>query len=192
MTLYRERGYFRCEYCGAFHFPNPSRDGIRLLGQAPEKLPCPVCGESLYIALLDDVYRGHQCPKCRGLLLPTAVFRDVVLRRRAAAAEPPEPPRPRNLAELERRLACPRCGQTMNTHPYYGPGNIIIDTCYTCHTLWLDPQELARVVNAPGNDRGSAHRPKTPPLRPLVTPASRRSEPEPAASLLDFLGALFD
>ena len=192
MTLYRERGYFHCEFCGAYHFPNESPDGIRLLGPAPEKLPCPVCGESLSIALLDDVYRGHQCPECRGLLLETAVFRDIVMRRRAGTTAPPEPPRPRNLAELERRLPCPRCGQTLDTHPYYGPGNIIIDTCNTCHTVWLDPKELARVVNAPGNDRGSAHQAKMPPLRSIVAHAAAEPEFESGASLLDFLGALFD
>ena len=190
MTLYRERGYFHCEYCGAYHFPAESRDGIRLLGPAPEKLPCPMCGASLHMALLDDVYHGHQCPQCRGLLLETAVFRDVVQRRRAAATEPPEPPQPRNLTELERRLPCPRCRQTMDAHPYYGPGNIIVDTCNTCHTLWLDPQELARVVNAPGNDRGSARAARMPPRRPLVAPVPE--EPfETGVSLGEFLGALF-
>ena len=42
----------------------------------------------------------------------------------------------------------------METHPYYGPGNIVIDACIQCHLLWLDPGELKQVLDAPGRDRG--------------------------------------
>ena len=42
----------------------------------------------------------------------------------------------------------------MSTHPYYGPGNIVIDTCAGCGVIWLDFGELNRVVAAPGRDRG--------------------------------------
>jgi Zn-finger nucleic acid-binding protein len=41
----------------------------------------------------------------------------------------------------------------MDVHPYYGPGNIVIDTCGTCQLLWLDHGELASVIDAPGRDR---------------------------------------
>ncbi len=44
----------------------------------------------------------------------------------------------------------------MQTHPYYGPGNIVIDTCGHCNAIWLDHGELGRAVNAPGRDRGAA------------------------------------
>lgn len=33
----------------------------------------------------------------------------------------------------------------MESHPYYGPGNIVIDTCTPCGYLWLDHGELTRV-----------------------------------------------
>ena len=43
----------------------------------------------------------------------------------------------------------------MATHPYYGPGNVVIDTCETCELVWLDFGELKQIVDAPGKDRGT-------------------------------------
>ena len=42
----------------------------------------------------------------------------------------------------------------MDTHPYYGPGNIVIDNCPACHIIWLDAAELKAIQEAPGSDRG--------------------------------------
>jgi Zn-finger nucleic acid-binding protein len=36
---------------------------------------------------------------------------------------------------------------------YYGPGNIVIDTCPPCDLVWLDAGELQRAIDAPGRDR---------------------------------------
>ncbi len=36
----------------------------------------------------------------------------------------------------------------MDVHPYYGPGNIVIDTCADCGLMWLDHGELTRVEQA--------------------------------------------
>jgi Zn-finger nucleic acid-binding protein len=37
----------------------------------------------------------------------------------------------------------------MDTHPYGGPGNVIMDTCEHCSLNWLDYGELQRIVRAP-------------------------------------------
>jgi hypothetical protein len=42
----------------------------------------------------------------------------------------------------------------METHPYYGPGNVVIDSCLQCELIWLDFGELRQIVAAPGRDRG--------------------------------------
>jgi Zn-finger nucleic acid-binding protein len=42
----------------------------------------------------------------------------------------------------------------MDTHPYGGPGNIVVDNCEKCQIIWLDYGELKKVINAPGRDRG--------------------------------------
>lgn len=47
----------------------------------------------------------------------------------------------------------------MNTHPYYGPGNVVIDTCSHCEVIWLDRAELGTTTGAPGRDRGRVMRP---------------------------------
>jgi len=43
----------------------------------------------------------------------------------------------------------------MEAHPYYGPGNVIMDSCGHCDLVWLDFGELRQIVDAPGRDRGS-------------------------------------
>jgi hypothetical protein len=42
----------------------------------------------------------------------------------------------------------------MDVHPYFGPGNVIIDTCGKCDLVWLDFGELKQIEEAPGQDRG--------------------------------------
>jgi Zn-finger nucleic acid-binding protein len=155
MVLYRKQDYFHCEHCNSFHFPSASRDGIRLLGESPEGTLCPNCATPLHIATLDDTYRGYQCKNCQGLMLTRGSFRMAVETRRARAKTPPDPPKPLNREELNRKLDCPICHQQMATHPYLGPGTIVIDTCDRCNIIWLDYGELAHVVNAPGQDRGT-------------------------------------
>jgi Zn-finger nucleic acid-binding protein len=155
MVLYREHDYYHCEHCGSFHFPSASPDGVRLLGEAPEGTLCPNCRAPLHMATLDDTYRGYQCIKCQGLLLTRSSFRLTVETRRARATTPSDPPKPLNHEELNRKLDCPICHQLMVTHPYMGPGTIVIDTCDQCNIIWLDYGELGRVINAPGKDRGA-------------------------------------
>jgi len=155
MVLVRERDYYFCEYCGVYHFPSSSEDGIRDLGKAPERITCPLCKVPLNMVVLDDHYRGHQCSNCQGILFNRSTFRVTLDGRRARAKTPPEPPvRPQD-EELERKVHCPKCAQLMSTHRYLGPGNIIIDTCGTCNLIWLDYGELNKAVNAPGKDRGA-------------------------------------
>ena len=154
MVLYRHQDYFHCEYCNSFHFPTVSDDGILLLGETPEGTLCPTCQIPLHIATLDNIYRGLQCNNCLGLLLTRGSFRLTVETRRALVTSPADPPRLLNRKELNRKLNCPICSKAMMTHPYMGPGTIVIDTCDGCNIIWLDHGELSRVVNAPGKDRG--------------------------------------
>ena len=66
----------------------------------------------------------------------------------------------------------------METHPYYGPGNVIIDSCARCEFVWLDFGELKQIADAPGADRGVR---KPPPLDTSDTLMPR----ERAASSVD-------
>jgi Zn-finger nucleic acid-binding protein len=162
MTLFRKRAYFYCTHCGAFHFTSASPDGVRLLGDAPQGIKCPICRLPLRLASLDDRFQGYQCQKCQGILLDRFSFRHTVEARRARALGPAEAPQPLDQKELARLINCPTCARAMQTHPYYGPGNIVIDTCQHCNTIWLDYGELAVAVNAPGRDRGASFVPREP------------------------------
>ncbi len=156
MTLIRERDYYHCEYCGSFYFPASTPDGVRLLGDNPDGIQCPVCGIVLQMATFDDHYRGYRCARCKGLLFTRSTFRQLVESRRARATTPPEPLMRHNEPELRRTVQCPICARAMDTFPYMGPGAIVVDTCSHCDVIWLDYRELDRAVNAPGKDRGKA------------------------------------
>jgi Zn-finger nucleic acid-binding protein len=36
----------------------------------------------------------------------------------------------------------------MDSYPYGGPGNIVIDNCPRCALLWLNYGELTRIIRA--------------------------------------------
>jgi len=155
MELYAQRGYFFCRYCGSFHFPETAGDnGIRVLSDSAEGLECPGCTKPLATGMLDDVHAVHYCRNCRGVLLPRRTFAEVVRVRRAWAGGTPTTPVPPTRHELERRVACPNCRTLMLVHPYYGPGNVVMDSCEGCDAVWLDFGELKQIVDAPGADRG--------------------------------------
>jgi Zn-finger nucleic acid-binding protein len=153
MVLARDRDYFFCEYCGSFYLPEASSDRIRVLDESAGDVQCSVCGNPLCQASIGG-YRGLHCQNCGGVLMDQSTFAEMVKYLRAGAVGPPDPPRPLNREELQRRIGCPYCGRTMATHPYYGPGSIVIDTCGRCGIIWLDYGELDIVIDAPGPDRG--------------------------------------
>ena len=168
MELFATRGYFFCRYCGSFHFPETADDqGVRVLAPSADALPCPLCRTTLSSAVLDETHAVHYCPTCRGVLMNRETFAHVVQNRRAWATTPVAAPVPLRQEELTRHVNCPRCGSRLSTHPYYGPGNVVIDSCGTCNLIWLDFGELKQIVDAPGRDRGAREQ------------SAARSEPSP-------------
>jgi phage FluMu protein Com len=151
MTLIPNRDYFFCKYCGTFHFPAEGSEGVRILEGETDGMECPVC-KQLLLRVTIDRYPGWQCEKCKGILTAQSWFGEIVKYRRARASGPWERPEPLRREELDRRVKCPNCGRVMETHPYYGPGNVVIDTCGDCQIIWLDHGELREVINAPGRD----------------------------------------
>lgn len=161
MELIESRRYFRCPHCGSYHFPHSIEDdGIRIVGHLPDAPKCPVCAIPMAQALLDDHHPVDFCAKCRGVLLPRETFAGVTAKRRAWATSTPAEPVPLERQALHRELACPKCGGPFETYPYFGPGNVVIDSCTTCDVIWLDFGEMRQIVDAPGRDRGSRHTPR--------------------------------
>lgn len=141
------KDYFRCEYCGSFTFPPESDEGVRVLRQEPHASTCGVCREPLVEASVSGA-RALYCRSCRGVLLAHRAFSEVLQARRNHP--PTGRPQPRQIPkqDLERRIHCPECGVQMHVHPYYGPGNAVVDTCSECLLIWLDHSELSVIADA--------------------------------------------
>ena len=94
--------------------------------------------------------------------------------KRAKSGSAPPVPVPFAQDELNRRVKCPSCREPMDTHPYFGGGNAVIDTCDRCFLVWLDAGELtvlgrfqsrSGTILAPPSREGSAT-PVEPPPKP--------------------------
>lgn len=147
------RTLLTCAHCGALHAvapPDGSVDRVIVLGDVGDAL-CPVCRQGLVQAAVEG-YPALQCPGCAGLLLTNDDFAMVVRLRRAACERPSAGPQPLDAESLQRATDCPTCGKRMETHPYYGPGNQVIDSCSRCKVLWLDSGELTAIERAPGRN----------------------------------------
>lgn len=147
MRLKEDKESLICDYCGTVHIPDPNSDGVQDLGVASE-LTCPVCP----VPLVHAVIAGDPllyCEKCRGMLIEMEVFLAVVQNLRSRHLTSADGAQPPDWRDLDRRIQCPQCKKTMDTHPYMGPGNVIIDTCEHCSLNWFDYGELQRIVRAP-------------------------------------------
>jgi Zn-finger nucleic acid-binding protein len=154
LTLVEGRNYFYCGYCTTFHFPTPldeSADGVVPLDERRD-MECPVCHRQLTGGAIEGL-PASLCTRCRGVLLTNDDFADAIRRRRVKYTGPPAEPVALNRRELQRHLVCPACGNDMEVHPYYGPGNVVIDSCWRCQVVWLDHGEIAAIEHAPGRRR---------------------------------------
>ena len=151
MTLVARRDYFRCDYCTTLHFPEPPADSPDRVTPLGETAPadCPLCTAPLIAAALDGT-RVLFCPACRGILAQSEAFAQIVRNRRAKYKGAESSPVPVDRTEFERRVDCPACRSRMDVHPYYGPGNAVIDSCGRCRLVWLDHGELAHIERASG------------------------------------------
>lgn len=193
MQLIATRGYFFCRYCGSFHFPESAGDdGVRIVGDPDKAIACGVCKAILSSAMLDESVAVNYCRNCRGILIPRASFATVVEQRRAWAVDQPGPAIPLQPTELDRKMSCPVCSARMITHPYYGPGNVVIDNCSACDLIWLDFAELKQIVAAPGRDRGNRQIvPRETTETQVVRTAIEANAVEPEADLLSLMWRLF-
>jgi Zn-finger nucleic acid-binding protein len=152
LRLSPDKSYFICEHCTTLVFPEPDQQGVRVLEEKSE-YHCPLCQEQLAHANVEKSPL-HYCPRCRGFLIKRVVFYNLVRELRFQAKANPAPPVPYDPGQLQRQVNCPICQRKMETYPYAGPGNVVIDGCGFCDVLWLDVNELPRIVHAPGKDLG--------------------------------------
>jgi Zn-finger nucleic acid-binding protein len=123
-----------------------NEDGIQVGAETANT--CPAC----QALLSDGTIQGKSvlyCAKCRGLLLSINQFLPLVEFLRALRRPTDSDIQPRDNSDADRGFECPKCGRTMTGHPYGGPGNVNIDNCEACSVIWLDHDELQRIVMAP-------------------------------------------
>jgi Zn-finger nucleic acid-binding protein len=164
------RKYFHCDHCNNFEFPEETGDGVCATGE-PAHVNCPVCAKELQFAEIEGEAVAY-CNKCRGFLTPMRTFGVIVIKRRALHGPNEEQFNSLDPAELKRVLKCPSCHRRMDTHPYAGGGNAVVDTCEACAIIWLDAGELAII------ERHIPHEsPRVPP--PAVTGFGSADEEAP-------------
>jgi Zn-finger nucleic acid-binding protein len=140
--------YYNCRYCASLlQVADVSVDRITPAGTTIDD-GCPVCSHAMQTAKIEN-QRAMYCVNCYGVLMRHGDFGAVVSERRArrAGLEPAEP-RAIDPAVYSRKIQCPVCSKGMETHPYYGPGNVVVDTCGQCGYVWLDHGELKRIEEA--------------------------------------------
>jgi len=144
MRFDKPAGTLVCPHCGSIDAEPSLLDILDITGTSETK--CPSCATTLAKARLGS-YPLQVCERCEGMLIEMPFFVSVV-----DAARLREHLRgvvlPREQTPGHRTLACPQCGGAMLNHMYGGAGNVVIDTCETCHLNWLDSGELRRIARA--------------------------------------------
>jgi Zn-finger nucleic acid-binding protein len=154
MTQVHDMDHFKCRSCGTWYFPDTSAacsDSIETETDGrPGGLGCPHCEDQ---QLDFGKLLGHRvccCSNCRGYLIGSLALGHLVNTLRSAYEGPEDIPVAICPEELQLPARCPVCRLDMETHPYYGPGTLVIDSCCRCHVTWLNYGELIKIVRAPG------------------------------------------
>lgn len=140
-----------CPYCGAYQTGSrgdANAEGVEIRNQLGDGV-CPLCDVDLVRAIIAEL-PAATCTQCGGIRCSMEVFAQIIRARRADYSGIEDPPRALNAAELTRVVHCPSCRKRMDTHPYHGPGNVVIDVCTRCDVVWLDKGELTALERAPG------------------------------------------
>ncbi len=148
--------YYKCEYCTSLILLQEVSVDRILPTNFALNCCCPSCSQAMQTGLIEG-QRVMYCTSCFGVLVRHQDFGGIIHKRQAmrVGVEPAEP-RSIDPAAFDRKLNCPSCENRMDVHPYYGPGNIVVDSCVDCGFMWLDHGELTRV------EQTSAVRPSQP------------------------------
>ena len=136
----------RCDYCKNIYFSGADELGMRYLDELPA-LDCPVCSVPLWNATLTGVGL-RACKQCKGMLIAMPAFEQLIEQVRAEQGGS-EIPATSDVVDLSRKLECPSCHHTMDSHFYYGGGHVVMEDCERCEVNWLDGGALLRIVRAP-------------------------------------------
>ena len=120
---------------------------------------CPHCDSPLQSGEMDG-NPALYCGSCFGILVRNDAFGRVIRNRRAQRSHKENiDVTPIDMAQYDRVLDCPSCHEKMEVHPYFGPGNVVIDSCHRCNYVWLDHGELSTMELAHGGVEPPPHVP---------------------------------
>jgi Zn-finger nucleic acid-binding protein len=144
LKVEKGQDFYHCEYCGAYHFPDPNLDGVALLDEV-SSLCCPVCHKPLVLSVVKDIHI-ESCPVCRGNLIDQSRMLPLLREINPQDSIGEIKITPLERSEFKRDYACPSCKRKMAVYPYGGSGNVVIQGCQYCRLIWLDFGELARII----------------------------------------------
>ncbi len=111
---------------------------------------CPRCRQPLAENQVDE-FTVQLCAPCQGLFVPHTDLVKI-LDRSWRAVSPEEAEKAEFVApanwQNEPVLQCPRCASAMDKYGYMGLAAIQLDRCDRCESLWLDAEELQKMVVA--------------------------------------------
>ena len=144
--------YHHCPACHSYQFPEPMESSVDPIVPAGKSVEgdCPKCNTGLLLGLIHGRWNVCYCHICRGFLLESGALQVIAHFLRANYDGQDDAPVPIDPSELSCQRDCPACLARFDTHPYYGPGNVVIDSCHGCGLTWLDHGELATIMRAPG------------------------------------------
>jgi Zn-finger nucleic acid-binding protein len=127
--------------------------------EGPPARPCPRCAAG---AALEEVLVGERtvlcCAQCRGMWLTPTIFNDALIEPELQAALQRIDRTGKYTNDEAPALACPICQKKMKRAEYAGSSRVIVDACKP-HGIWLDAQELTRIIEYVSANVPAAERP---------------------------------
>lgn len=114
-------------------------------------MKCPQCKSGLEAISYEGIHI-ETCPACHGEWLDGGELGHIN-RAREARFDPEERRavaaavkiKGVKLSDVDRDLACPKCGGQTDAVNFGGNSGIIIDRCTKCGGIWLDAEELEKI-----------------------------------------------
>jgi Zn-finger nucleic acid-binding protein len=152
LTKLPENDLSFCATCNVFEL-TPETDShleqITAAGQETGFL-CPTCpDQNLQVGNLFGTQVCY-CDQCSGFVIDRMTLGELIDELRASYDGPDDEPIQIKPTELHQISQCPACLEKMETFNYYGPGNVILDTCVPCKLTWFNHGELGKIIRAPG------------------------------------------
>jgi len=116
---------------------------------------CPKCQITLYKRNIQGV-EVDECSQCEGLWLERGELRQVKDKADSDLnwMDFEIWKHPEKFKAKSERLSCPRCGLSMHVIDY-GDTKVEIDYCGKCGSVWLDKNELQKIISALEKDMAS-------------------------------------